>query len=171
MGSNSKTQNVWLTCERIMLTFGLFFLFFFFFHGLFYFFFFYFFPLTTYNGWASAQDIGGFCFYYGHASSDCTSGCIAMSSYWTTLEYDEWNVVFHGVCWHGIKNSQHVEVWKGDGIHEESTFWELFWKDVSAMDKVKLVWHICWLNRVVSPSLEQKNSHMRENNISLLKLK
>jgi hypothetical protein len=39
------------------------------------------------------------------------------------------------------------------------------------MDKVKLVWHICWLNRVVSPSLEQKNSHMRENNISLLKLK
>jgi hypothetical protein len=26
--------------------------------------------------------------------SDCTSDCIAMRSYWTTLEHDECNVVF-----------------------------------------------------------------------------
>jgi len=48
--------------------------------------------LITHNG--CSQDISGFCFYYGHASSDC----IIMSSYWTTLEYDECNVIFHGVC-------------------------------------------------------------------------
>jgi hypothetical protein len=42
VGSNSKIQNVWLTWERIMLTFGLFFLFFLFFHCLFYFLFFFF---------------------------------------------------------------------------------------------------------------------------------
>ncbi len=75
---------------------------------------------------------------------DCTSGCIAMNSYWTTLEYDECNVVFHGLCWHGIKSSQHGEVWDGGGIHEESTFGELFWKDVLTTNKVKL-WHILFI--------------------------
>jgi hypothetical protein len=38
------------------------------------------------------------CFYYGHALSDYTNGCIVVNNYWTTLEYDEYNVVFHGVC-------------------------------------------------------------------------
>jgi hypothetical protein len=42
-----------------------------------------------------AQDIGGFFFYYGHASSDCTSDYIATSNR-TTLQHDECNVVFHG---------------------------------------------------------------------------
>jgi hypothetical protein len=35
---------------------------------------------------------------------------------------------FHWVCWHGIKNLQHVKVWKGDGKHEEWIFGELFLK-------------------------------------------
>jgi len=35
------------------------------------------------------QDIGASSFYYGHPSSHCTSGLIATSSYYTTLEYDE----------------------------------------------------------------------------------
>jgi hypothetical protein len=35
------------------------------------------------------EDIGGHSFYYGHMLSLCTSGFIAMSSYYTTLEYDE----------------------------------------------------------------------------------
>jgi hypothetical protein len=47
---------------------------------------------------AYAQNNSGSYFYYSHALSDCTSGCIATSSYSTTLEYDECNVVFHGVC-------------------------------------------------------------------------
>jgi hypothetical protein len=40
------------------------------------------------------QDIGGPSFYYGHLLSLCTSGFIATSSYYTTLEYDECIVVF-----------------------------------------------------------------------------
>jgi len=28
-------------------------------------------------------------FYYGHALSDCTSNCIVMSRYGTTLKYDD----------------------------------------------------------------------------------
>ncbi len=135
----SNIKNVWLTCERIRLTFGLFSLLPFF-HGLFYFLCF-FLILITHNGWAYAQDIDSFCFYNGHASSDCTSVYSATSNYWTILDYDEGNVVFHGVCWHGIKSSQHVKVWKSSGIHEESTFGEFFWKDVSITNKVKL-WHI-----------------------------
>jgi hypothetical protein len=78
------------------------------------------------------QDIGGSYFYYGHASSDCISGCIAMLSYWTSLKYDESNVTFHGVCWHGIKSAYHVEVWKGGGMHENqllrSFFEKMFWQ-------------------------------------------
>jgi hypothetical protein len=49
-----------------------------------------------------------------------------MRSYWQTLEYDECNVVFHGVCWDGIKSLQHMKVWKGGGILEQSTFGEHF---------------------------------------------
>ncbi len=35
--------------------------------------------------------------YYGHASSACTSACIVVNSYCTTLKYDVCNVVFHEV--------------------------------------------------------------------------
>jgi hypothetical protein len=67
-------------------------------------------------------------FYYGHASSDYTSACIAMNSYCTTLKYDMCNVVFHEVYWYGIRGLQHLKIWEGDGIYEELTFGELFWK-------------------------------------------
>jgi hypothetical protein len=47
--------------------------------------------------------------------------------------------LFYGVCWHGIKSLQHVEeLWEGGGMREKSTFWELIWKDVLAMNKLKL---------------------------------
>jgi hypothetical protein len=40
------------------------------------------------------QGIGGLSFYYGHPSSQCTRGFIAMSNYYTTLEYDGCIVFF-----------------------------------------------------------------------------
>jgi hypothetical protein len=89
MGSNSRVQyeKVWLTCERIRLTFGLFS----FFPSFMVFSIFcvFFKTLTTHNGWTYAQDIDSFCLYNGHASNDCTSVCSAMSNYWTILDYDD----------------------------------------------------------------------------------
>ncbi len=90
------------------------------------------------------------------------SDCIATNSYLTTLEYDECNVIFHGVCWHGIKSSQHVEVWEDNGIHEESTFEELFWKYVLATNKVKL-WHISFIDKGCGYKSWAKNTHMSSN--------
>jgi hypothetical protein len=75
-----------------------------------------------------AQDIDGLSFYYGHPWSHCTSGFIAMSSYYTTLEYDECDAVFFRVCGHAIKSLKHMEVREGSWIYEESTFWEFFWR-------------------------------------------
>ncbi len=54
-----------------------------------------------------------------------------------------------------------MKVWEGNGIHEEPTFGEFFWKDVLITNKFKL-WHIS-LIKVVGPSLEQKYLHMRQN--------
>ncbi len=45
-----------------------------------------------------AQHIGDSCFHYGHASNDYMSSCVATNNCWTTLEYDECNVIFHGIC-------------------------------------------------------------------------
>jgi hypothetical protein len=45
--------------------------------------------------------IGGHSFYYGHPSSHCTRGFIAMSNYYTTLEYDGCIVCFVSkICGH-----------------------------------------------------------------------
>jgi hypothetical protein len=52
---------------------------------------------------------------------------------------------FYRVCWYGIKSSQHVKVWEIGGIHEKSTFEDLFWKKVSTMNKIKL-WHISFID-------------------------
>jgi hypothetical protein len=41
-----------------------------------------------------SQDIDGSYFYYDPISTDCISGGTIMISYWTTLEYDQCNVVF-----------------------------------------------------------------------------
>jgi hypothetical protein len=57
--------------------------------------------------------------------NDYKSDCVVTSNYWTTLEYDECNVL-HGVCWHDIKSLQHVEVWKDGEIHEKSTPKKIF---------------------------------------------
>jgi hypothetical protein len=97
-------KNMWLTCEKIRLTFKVFYLFFFSFMVFSNFYFFFFLTLIT-QRMSITQDINGSYFYYGHALSDCTSGCIVMSSYWTSLEYDDCNVNVHGICWHGIKSS------------------------------------------------------------------
>jgi hypothetical protein len=40
------------------------------------------------------KKFGGSSFYYGHPLSHFTSGPIATSSYYTTLEYDECVIIF-----------------------------------------------------------------------------
>jgi len=121
-----------------------------------------------------AQDIGGSCFSYGHALSDCTINYIATSSYWTTLESDECNVVFHGICWHGIKSLQHVR-WHQEFVTCDMTsivhnmcryekvvgymknqlfgsfFEKMFWQQTKLRYDT-----FCSLIRVVGSSVEQK---------------
>jgi len=69
--------------ERIKLIFRLFF-----FHSGFIFLLFFKLLLHTMNEHRHKILVG--FFYYGRASSDFTSSCIVMCSFWTRLKYDDW---------------------------------------------------------------------------------
>ncbi len=94
VGSNLRVQ-VQLTCERIRLIFDLFSLFFPFFLVFFFFFWLFFLKLLLHTKDAHKILMG---FFLVWPCIKCTSDCIVMNSYWTTLEYDECNVILHGIC-------------------------------------------------------------------------
>ncbi len=55
-----------------------------------------------------------------------------------------------------------MKVQEGGGIHKESTFGDLFWKNVSTMNRLNYDGFYS-LIRVVGSSVEWKNTHMRKN--------
>ncbi len=106
-------------------------------------------------------------FFYGCALNDCTSGCIVANSYWTTLEYDECNVIFHGVCWNGIRVHN---TWKYEGAVGcmKNQFLGSFYEKMS-LQWTRLSYDtFCTLIKVVGSSFEWK-IHTWEK-MSMLKL-
>jgi hypothetical protein len=100
-------------------------------------------------------------FVYGWALNDCTSGCIVANIYWTTLEYDECNVIFHGVCWNGIRVHN---MWRYEGVVGcmKNQILGSFYEKMS-LKWTRLSYNtFCSLIKIVGSSFEWK-IHMRKN--------